>query len=177
MHSKTYPIKYWDYLKQGVRMKNYNYFGVIKYTLAGMLLGLMLVVNALLLNYQSGFKGPWFHIFDYSPDFTVIILSPLILSILFCYIGIRREQLVFFNNQIKDNLSHEKLVSSASDMQVQLLAKVVAQINEAVIISDKDGLIQWVNDGLQILQATSLMKCNIKVQLHFYMVRLLINWL
>ena len=147
MHSKTYPIKYWDYLKQGVRMKNYNYFGVIKYTLAGMLLGLMLVVNALLLNYQSGFKGPWFHIFDYSPDFTVIILSPLILSILFCYIGIRREQLVFFNNQIKDNLSHEKLVSSASDMQVQLLAKVVAQINEAVIISDKDGLIQWVNDG------------------------------
>ena len=147
MHLKTYPIKYLDYLNQGVRMKNYNYSAVIKYTMTGMLLGLMLVINALLLNYQSGFEGPWFHIFDYSPDFAVIILSPLILSILFCYIGIRREQLVLFNNQIKDNLSHEKMISSASDKQVQLLAKVVAQINEAVIISDKDGLIQWVNDG------------------------------
>ncbi len=128
-------------------MKTYNYSGVIKYTIAGMLLGLMLVVNALLLNYKCGFKGPWFHIFDYSPDFTVIILSPLILSILFCYIGIRHEQLILFNNQIKDNLSQEKLISSVSDRQVQLLAKVVAQINEAVIIADKDGIIQWVNDG------------------------------
>ena len=147
MHLKTYPIKYLDYINRGAKKKTYSYSGVIKYTLAGMLLGLMLVVNALLLNYQSGFKGPWFHIFDYSPDFAVIILSPLILSILFCYIGIRHEQLVLFNNQIKDNLSQEKLISSVSDQQVQLLAKVVAQINEAVIISDKDGVIQWVNDG------------------------------
>ena len=147
MPLKTYPIKYLDYINRGAKIKAYSYSGVIKYTIAGMLLGLMLVVNALLLNYQSGFKGPWFHIFDYSPDFAVIILSPLILSILFCYIGIRHEQLVLFNNQIKDNLSHEKLISSVSDLQVQLLAKVVAQINEAVIISDKDGVIQWVNDG------------------------------
>ena len=147
MYLKTYPLNYSNYHHEDVRIKKYSYSAVIKYTMTGMLLGLMLVINALLLNYRSGFKGPWFNIFDYSPDFAVIILSPLILSILFCYIGIRREQLVLFNNQIRDNLSLEKMISSASDRQVQLLAKVVEQINEAVIITDKDGLIQWVNNG------------------------------
>jgi PAS domain S-box-containing protein len=128
-------------------MKNHKYSVVIKYTAAGMLLGLMLVVNGWLLNYQSGFRGRWFHIFDYSPDFAVIILSPLLLSLLFCFIGIKRQQLLVFNEQIKYNLSQEQLISSAADQQVKLLAKVVSQINEAVIIFDKDGCIQWINLG------------------------------
>lgn len=147
MQLKSYPLKYLRYFNPATAIKDYNYSGVIKYTLAGMLLGLMLVLNALLLNYQSGFKGPWFHIFDYSPDFTVIILSPLILGILFCYIGIRHEQLILFNNQIKLNLSKEQILCSTADQQIELLAKVVAQINEAVIISDKSGNIKWVNKG------------------------------
>ena len=128
-------------------MKRKNYLGVLKYTALGLLLGLMLVVNALLLNYQSGFQGPWFHIFDFSPDFAVIVLSPVILALLFCYIGVRHEQLVVFNDQIKDNLTREQLVSSAADRQIKLLAKLVAQINDAVIIMGVDGHVQWVNEG------------------------------
>jgi hypothetical protein len=66
-------------------MKNYNYKEALKYTVLGMILGLMLVMNAWLLNRQAGFKGPWFHIFEYSPDFIIISLSPLILGLLFCF--------------------------------------------------------------------------------------------
>ena len=128
-------------------MKSKNYISVLKYTAVGLLLGLMLVVNGILLNYQGGFRGPWFHIFDFSPDFAVIVITPFILALLFCYIGIRREQLVMYNNQIKDNLSQEQQFSSAADKQIKLLANVISQINEAVIISDVNGIVQWVNEG------------------------------
>lgn len=139
-----YPIVY----PISIHMRDYKYYLIIiKYALAGLLLGVMLMVNGILLNYQSGFRGPWFHIFDYSPDFTVIVLSPIILGLLFCFIGTKRAQLVLFNSQIKENLTKEQIFSSVADQQVKLLGKVVSQINEAVIISDKDGYIQWVNDG------------------------------
>ena len=128
-------------------MKRKNYLSVLKYTALGLLLGLMLLINGLLLNYQGGFQGPWFHIFEFSPDFAVIVLSPVILSLLFCYIGVRHEQLVVFNEQIKDNLTREQLASSAADKQIKLLAKVVAQINDAVIIMDVDRKVQWINEG------------------------------
>lgn len=140
----TYPIVY----PISSRMKDFKYYLIIiKYTLSGLLLGVMLVLNAVLLNYQSGFRGPWFHIFDYSPDFTVIVLTPILLGLLFCFIGTKRAQLVLFNSQIKENLTKEQILSSVADQQVKLLGKVVSQINESVIISDKNGLIQWVNDG------------------------------
>ena len=128
-------------------MKNYNYKSVLKYTAAGILFGCMLVINAYLLNRLNGFNGPWFHIFDYSPDFIIIILSPIILGLLFCFIGIRWQQLVAFNRQIKDNLSHEQMMSSMADQQVKLLGKVMAQINEAVMIADNAGCILWINEG------------------------------
>lgn len=137
-------------------MKNYSYTGVLKYTGAGILLGLMLVLNAYLLNRQHGFDGPWFHIFDYAPDFIIIAFSPLILGLLFCFIGIRWQQLVAFNNQIKNNLSHEQMMSSMADRQLKLLGKVVAQINEAVIISDNTGCILWANEGFTKITGYSL---------------------
>jgi len=137
-------------------MKNYSYTGVIKYTAAGMLLGLMMVVNAMLLNYKSGFNGPWFHIFDYSPDFIIIILCPFILALLFCFIGIRWQQLVAFNSQITYNLSQEQIMGSMADQQVKLLGKVVAQINEAVMISDNTGCILWINEGFTRITGYSL---------------------
>lgn len=107
----------------------------------------MLVINAWLLNRQSGFKGPWFHIFEYSPDFIIISLSPLVLGLLFCFIGIRWQQLLSFNEHIKFDLSQEQIQYSVADSQSKLLAKIVSQIDEAVIISDKAGYILWVNDG------------------------------
>lgn len=138
-------------------MKVYKYyFGVIKYTLAGLLLGIMLVVNGILLNYQNGFRGPWFHIFDYSPDFSVIVLSPILLSLLFCFIGTKRAQLMKFNHIIKNNLSKEQVHNSVADQQIKLQAKVISQINEAVIISDQQGRIQWVNDGFTKISGYSL---------------------
>ena len=137
-------------------MKNNNYTSIIKYTATGLLLGIMLVINAGLLNYESGFRGPWFHIFDYSPDFAIIVLSPIMLSLLFCFIGTKRMQLITFNQIIKDNLSKEQIISSVTDQQVKLLAKVVSQINEAVIISDKEGLIQWANEGFTKISGYSM---------------------
>jgi PAS domain S-box-containing protein len=101
----------------------------------------------MLLNYQGGFNGPWFHIFDFSPDFTVIILTPVILGLLFCYIGVRHEQLIVYNEQIKDNLQKEQINNSVADQQIKLLANVISQVNEAVIITDIYGVIQWVNEG------------------------------
>lgn len=137
-------------------MKNYSYTGVLKYTAAGILLGLMLVLNAFLLNRQHGFTGPWFHIFEYAPDFIIIAFSPILLGLLFCFIGIRWQQLVAFNKRIKNNLSHEQMMSSMADKQLKLLGKVVAQINEAVIISDNTGCILWANEGFTKITGYSL---------------------
>lgn len=128
-------------------MKNYNYSSVLKYTGAGILLGLMLMLNGYLLNRQHGFTGAWFHIFDYSPDFIIIAISPLVIGLLSCFIGIRWQQLVAFNQQIKNNLSQEQAMSLMVDKQFKLLGKVVSQINEAVIISDNTGCILWANQG------------------------------
>lgn len=138
------------------KMRNYNYIGVLKYTAAGILLGAMLVVNAFLLNRQNGFSETWIHIFEYSPDFIIIAFSPLVLGLLFCFIGIRWQQLVAFNNQIKNNLSHEQMMSSMADKQLKLLGKVVAQINEAVIISDNSGCVLWANEGFTKITGYSL---------------------
>ncbi len=156
MHSESFPIKYLQQISPGAALKSYRHFRVLKYTFSSFLCGLILVANGLLLNYRNGFNGPWFHIFDYSPDFAVIILSPFILGLLFCFIGICREQLVLFNRQIKYNLSQEQMFSSAADQQISLLAKVVEQINEAVIIADRNGLALWVNDGFTAISGYQL---------------------
>ena len=128
-------------------MKNNQYLGVIKYTVSGLLLSCVLIFLGALLNYQSGFHGPWYAIFNYSPDFIVIVSSILPLGLAFCFVGMRRLQLVLFNKTMKQNLSKEKTINTASDIQLKLLANVVAQVNEGIIISDGDGLVQWVNNG------------------------------
>ena len=128
-------------------MKRDQFYGVIRYTAAGFLVGVFLIIIGLFLNYHSGFKGPWFHIFEYAPDFLIIVFSPLFLSLLFYFIGFKTEQLVKFNQQIKYSLSQEQIINTASDHQIKLLAKVVAQVNEAIIISDGHGRIQWINEG------------------------------
>ena len=128
-------------------MKNNQYLGVITYTISGFLLGCILIFLGVLLNYRSGFHGPWYEIFYYSPDFIVIVFSTLPLSLAFCFLGMRRLQLVMFNSTIKQSLTKEKTINTASDIQLKLLANVVAQVNEGIIISDGDGLVQWVNNG------------------------------
>lgn len=128
-------------------MINYNYRSVIFYTTAGLLLGTMLVVNAYLLNIEKGFNEPWFHIFDYSADFKIILGMPAVFSLLFCFIGLRWQQLVAFNKQIKNNLTHEQEIGSMADRHLRMLGKVVADMNESVIIIDTEGCILWVNEG------------------------------
>src|SRR3978361_660808 len=99
-------------------MKNCQYLGVIKYTAAGFILGFVLIILGFLINYLNGFPGPWFHIFDYSPDFIIIIFSPVYLSLACCFIGIKTEQLVVFNNEIRESLSQEQIINSAADHQI-----------------------------------------------------------
>jgi PAS domain S-box-containing protein len=128
-------------------MKNDQNLGVIKYTTWGFLAGLLLIVFGAILNYENGFNEPWHHIFEYSPDFIIIVISPIFLSLLFCFIGIKREQLVVFNRKITRSLSQEQVLNSTADQQLKLLAKVVSQVNEGIVISDGQGRIQWVNEG------------------------------
>lgn len=108
---------------------------------------MILVIIGAIINYDNGFKGPWFHIFDFSADFSVIIFAPIYLSLCFCYLGFKREQLILFNQEINHDLSREKVINYTADQQLSLLAKVVAQVNESIIISDGQGKIQWVNEG------------------------------
>ena len=48
------------------------------------------------------------------------------------------------------------MMSSMADRQLKLLGKVVAQINEAVIISDNTGCILWANEGFSKITGYSL---------------------
>lgn len=137
-------------------MKNYQFSGVIKYTVTGFLLGIVLIIIGLLLNYSHGFHGPWFHIFDHAPDFVIIAFSPIFLSLLFYLIGFRREQLEISTQQIKSTLSNEQKINSVADQQIKVLAKVVAQVNEAIIITDGNGNVEWVNDGFTKINGFTL---------------------
>ena len=137
-------------------MKSYHFFGVIKFTVTGFILGIVLIIVGLLLNYNNGFNGPWFHIFDYAPDFVIIAFSPLFLSLLFYLIGFRREQLEISTEQIKYSLSNEQKINSVADQQIKVLAKVVAQVNEAIIITDGNGKVEWVNDGFTKINGFTL---------------------
>lgn len=137
-------------------MKSYHFFGVIKFTVTGFILGIVLIIVGLLLNYNNGFHGPWFHIFDYAPDFIIIAFSPLFLSLLFYLIGFRREQLEISTEQIKYSLSNEQKINSVADQQIKVLAKVVAQVNEAIIITDGNGKVEWVNDGFTKINGFTL---------------------
>lgn len=128
-------------------MNNYNYKSVLLYTLAGLILGCMLVFNSYMLNVQNGFDAPWFHIFDYSPDFIIIMSLPVVFSLLFCFIGIRWQQLVAFNVKIKENLIHEQALGTMADRHLRMLGKVVAEMNEAVMIIDNTGCILWGNES------------------------------
>ncbi len=128
-------------------MKQRPFYGVVKYTAAGFLLGVILIIIAVVLNYVNGFKGPWFHIFEFAPDFVIIVFSPIFLSFAFYFLGFKKEQLVLFNQEIKQSLSQEQMISSSTDTQLKMLAKVVAQVNESIVISNGLGLVEWVNDG------------------------------
>ncbi len=128
-------------------MKNYQFFGVIKYAITGFILGILLIIIGVLLNYNSGFHGAWFHIFDYAPDFVIIAFSPIFLSLLFYLFGFRREQYEISTQQIKSSLFNEQKINSVSDQQLKVLAKVVAQVNEAIIITDCNGKVEWINEG------------------------------
>ena len=137
-------------------MKNDHFLGVIRYPATGFIFGIILIFIGLLLNYNNGFHGPWFHIFDYAPDFVVIAFSPLFLSLIFYFIGFRREQLVLYNLEIKRSLSNEQIINTAADHQLKILAKVVAQLNEAIVISDGHGRVEWVNEGFTKTNGFSL---------------------
>jgi PAS domain S-box-containing protein len=128
-------------------MNNYNYKSVLLYTLAGLILGCMLVFNSYMLNVQHGFNEPWFHIFDYSPDFIIITALPIVFSLLFCFIGIRWQQLLAFNLKIKENLVYEQVLGTMADRHLRMLGKVVAEMNEAVMIIDNTGCILWGNES------------------------------
>jgi PAS domain S-box-containing protein len=128
-------------------MIQYRFFAVIKYAVTGFVTGLLLIVLGLSLNYRNGFTGPWFKIFDYAPDFVIIAFAPVFLGFFFYIIGFKREQLVTTNQQIKFSLSNEQKINSAADQQLRLLAKVAAQVNEAIIITDRYAKVEWVNDG------------------------------
>ena len=147
-------------------MKNYQFFGVIKYTAAGIALGVILIIIGTVLNYYNGFNGPWFNIFEFSPDFVVVVFSPIYLSLLFCFIGIRREQLVNFNHEIKDSLTQEQIINSTADHQLKLLANVIAQVNEGIIISDVNGMVQWVNEGFTKITGFTLEEVKGKEQVN-----------
>lgn len=137
-------------------MKNYKDYVIIRYAAVGLWLGLILIIIGALLNYYNGFQGPWFSIFKYSPDFLLIVFSPIFLSLLFAYIGIKKEQLILFNREIKQSLSKEQFINSTTDHQLKLLAKVVSQVNEGIVISDKHGMIEWVNEGFTDITGYSL---------------------
>ncbi|MCW3092543.1 MAG: hypothetical protein JWP81_3612 [Ferruginibacter sp.] len=128
-------------------MKSDQYFGVIKHTAAGFLTGILMVIIGVCLTYQHGFNGPWFHIFEYAPNFVILVFSPIYLAVLFCFIGFKREQLVLHNRELLHNLSVEQNLNNAADKHLQLLAGVIKQVNESIVISDGNGCVQWINEG------------------------------
>jgi PAS domain S-box-containing protein len=128
-------------------MKKDLFNGVVKYTAAGFMLGIVLIILGLGLSYNHGFRGPWFHIFEFAPNFLIIIFSPIFLSLLFYFIGFKTEQLLLLNREIKQSLTQEQINNSVADTQLKLLAKVVGQLNESIVISNGHGLVEWVNNG------------------------------
>ena len=105
-------------------MKNKSYKGGIPLAITGFLIGLLLNALGLFFNYYTGFTGPLFHFFHYSPLNIIIILSPFHLSILFALTGFIKGKLI----------------------TLKRIKKGITQVGEAIIITDLNRLVQWVNN-------------------------------
>ncbi|MEO7766809.1 MAG: PAS domain-containing protein, partial [Ferruginibacter sp.] len=137
-------------------MKNNQSFGVIKYTVAGIAMGFVMVIIGALFTYAHGFNGPWWYIFEYAPKFIILAFSPIFFGILFCFIGFRKAQLISKNHQLAENLSGGQEVNDGADNQMKLLVNIIQQINEAIVISDADGGVQWINESFTKINGYTL---------------------
>lgn len=132
-------------------MKSSSFFGLIRYVSTGVLLGLLLVITALVYNYQQSFNVYLLNIISAPPGFILIIFSPILLGFIFYSIGIHskiKQAATSTNNStITSKMLQPQPKNTGDDQQFKLLANVVSQINEAVMITDNTGCIQWVNNG------------------------------
>ena len=125
-------------------MKNLRNNGIILYSIAGILLGLLIVSLALVVNYQNGFDGYFYQMFNYSHDFFIIASLPFVLGILFCYIGLKREKYFLLNQQVTIYLKQEKLMHYESKNKLETALKVarigsweIDYLNNKSYISDE----------------------------------------
>ncbi|MEO6549820.1 MAG: PAS domain S-box protein [Ferruginibacter sp.] len=123
-------------------MKRDQYFGVIKYTLTGIIIGILMVLIGGVLTHLQDFKTTWF-----TSNFTLALFPPVFLGVVFCFIGFKREKLLSINQQLQAALSGEQEINSASGKHLQLLGSVIEQVDEAIVISGKSGQVEWINNG------------------------------
>ena len=115
-------------------MRNKTCYSITKFAFAGFLIGLLLNAAGAFLNYYTSLKGPLFHILDNPLDSIFIKLSPIYLSIVFCFIGYMKIKIC----------------------RLYCIEKAVAQINEAIIIFNVNRVVQWANDKFVNLHGYTL---------------------
>ena len=105
-------------------MKNKQHTSVLTLANAVFSFGLLTIIPTAFLSYYLS-KCQVFHFFNYLPYNIIIIYSPVFVSILLCFMGFRKRKSITLNH----------------------VGKVIAGVNEAIVITDLKGVVQWVNEG------------------------------
>ncbi|MEO6916602.1 MAG: PAS domain S-box protein [Chitinophagaceae bacterium] len=137
-------------------MKPFPYLWVIKYFIAGFLVGVLIILADILLNDRIGFGQPLFSAVRYSYEFILIILSPLYLSLLFGIIGLQKVRFIRTRELFHGEVLAKQMVASASDTHMKLIGQIVSQLNEIIVISDASGNMEWINASFTVATGYTL---------------------
>ena len=105
-------------------MKNKQYTSVPTFTNSVFLFGLIIIIPIAFLSYNLS-KCQVFHFFNYLAFNVIIIFFPLYVSILLCFLLLKKRKFI--------TLYH--------------VGKIISRVNEAIVITDLKGDVQWVNKG------------------------------
>lgn len=129
-------------------MKTHPYAGAVKYFIAGFLLGVVIVVIGFYFGENAAENHPVLEVSAYGHDFLILLFSPLYLGLIFGAIGLRQHKYIETKNNEHKKSLHEQVKANAADVHNKLLGKIVAQVNEGIIITDAEGKVQWINAGV-----------------------------
>jgi PAS domain S-box-containing protein len=137
-------------------MKTHPYAGAAKYSIAGFLLGVVIIVIGFYFGENGAANHPLLELSAYDKDFIILLFSPLYLGLIFAALGLRKQKYIETQLTVHQESLNEQTMTNAVDVHNRLLGKIVAQVNEGIIITDAEGNVQWINSGVTNTHGYSL---------------------
>ncbi len=120
------------------------------YIIAGIVFGFIFIAIAALINYNNGFKGSLWHMYQHSPDFYIISMAPIVLGVLFYYMGSAKKQIAIIKEYQKNAIStieSQKLIETALKKSEEEKTAVLNNTQTLICLHNMQGILFDVNDA------------------------------